>query len=65
MVLHSFYNGFENILILILIIKNYEGKLPNSNKWHMELLEKAFVPFSILSLVFFENSDYFVIRTQK
>jgi len=42
MVLHSFYNGVENILILM--IKYYEGKLPNSNKWHMELLEKAFVP---------------------
>ena len=42
MVLHSFYNGIENILILI--IKNIENKLPNSNKWHMELLEKAFDP---------------------
>jgi len=42
MVLHSFYNGLENILILI--IKFSEGKIPNSNKWHMELLEKAFVP---------------------
>jgi len=42
MVLHSFYNGIENILILI--IKNYEKKLPNSNKWHLELLERAFVP---------------------
>jgi len=41
MVLHSFYNGIENILVLI--IKYYEGNLPNSNKWHMELLEKAFV----------------------
>jgi hypothetical protein len=42
MVLHSFYNGIENILILI--IKNIENKLPNNNKWHMELLEKAFEP---------------------
>jgi len=42
LVLHSFYNGIENILILI--IKHYEGNLPNSNKWHMELLDKAFVP---------------------
>ena len=42
MVLHSFYNGIENILILI--IEYFEGKLPNSNKWHMELLEKAFIP---------------------
>ena len=42
MVLHAFYNGIENVLILI--IKYFEGKLPNGNKWHMELLEKAFIP---------------------
>ena len=41
MTLHSFYNGIENILTLIL--KFYDGQLPNSNKWHMEILEKAFV----------------------
>ena len=32
MVLHSFYSGIENILLLI--IKHYDGQLPNSNKWH-------------------------------
>lgn len=41
MVLHSFYNGIENILVLI--FKHYDGHLPVSNKWHMELLEKSFV----------------------
>jgi hypothetical protein len=41
MVLHSFYNGIENILTLI--FKHYDGQLPNSIKWHMELLENAFV----------------------
>jgi len=41
MVLHSFYNGIENILLLI--FKHYNEQLPNSNKWHMELLDKAFV----------------------
>ena len=40
MILHSFYNGIENILALI--FKHYDGKLPQSNKWHSELLEKAF-----------------------
>ncbi|MCL2804976.1 MAG: hypothetical protein FWD26_03455 [Treponema sp.] len=40
MVLHSFYNGIENILLMI--IKYYDKQLPNSNKWHMELLDKAF-----------------------
>ena len=40
MVLHSFYNGIENIVIMI--FKNNDEKLPNSYKWHTELLEKAF-----------------------
>lgn len=41
MILHSFYNGIENILRLI--TKHYDGKLPNSTKWHLDLLDKAFV----------------------
>ena len=41
LVLHSFYNGLENILKLI--IKFYDDKLPSDSKWHMELLEMAFV----------------------
>jgi hypothetical protein len=41
LVLHSFYNGIENVLILIL--KNYDKELPNGIKWHIELLDKAFV----------------------
>jgi hypothetical protein len=41
LVLHSFYNGIENILVLI--FKHYDNQLPTSNKWHMELLDKAFV----------------------
>jgi len=41
MILHSFYNGIENILVLI--SKHYNSKLPSSVKWHMELLDKAFV----------------------
>jgi len=40
MVLHSFYNGIENIIIMI--FKNNNEKLPNSNKWHTELLVNAF-----------------------
>ena len=42
LLLHSFYNGIENILRLI--IKFYDTELPTDTKWHMELLEKAFVP---------------------
>ena len=41
MVLHSFYNGIENIILMI--AKNYDEKLPSGNNWHMELLEKASV----------------------
>jgi hypothetical protein len=41
LVLHSFYNGIENILVLI--FKYYDEQLPKSNKWHMELLDKAFM----------------------
>ena len=41
MVLHSFYNGIEKILVLV--FKHYDGHLPNSYKWHTELLEKSFV----------------------
>ncbi len=41
MILHSFYNGIENILVLI--SKHYDDLLSNNNKWHQELLEKACV----------------------
>jgi hypothetical protein len=41
LILHSFYNGIENILLLI--FKGFNEKLPNGNKWHIELLDKAFV----------------------
>jgi hypothetical protein len=40
LLLQSFYNGIESILIII--IKYFDGKLPNGDKWHKELLEKAF-----------------------
>jgi hypothetical protein len=40
MILHSFYNGIENILLLI--IKNKDSKLPNGTKWHKELFGKSF-----------------------
>ena len=40
MILHSFYNGIENILLLV--IKNKDSNLPNGARWHKELLNKAF-----------------------
>ena len=40
MILHSFYNGIENIMSLI--IKNMDSSFPSGIKWHKELLAKAF-----------------------
>ena len=41
LLLHSFYNGIENILILI--FKHYDEELSKDNKWHMKLLDKTFI----------------------
>ncbi|MCL2761811.1 MAG: hypothetical protein FWD36_01200 [Treponema sp.] len=40
LILHSFYNGIENIILLI--VKNKDLDLPNGTKWHRELLAKTF-----------------------
>jgi hypothetical protein len=41
LLLHSFYNGIENIL---LFITKYIGtKIPSGTKWHSELLDNAFI----------------------
>lgn len=37
-VLHSFYNGIENIFLII--AKEVDGKLPSGKKWHKTLLEQ-------------------------
>jgi len=39
-ILHSFYNGIESILVLIL--KNIDEIIPNDYKWHKTLLEISF-----------------------
>jgi hypothetical protein len=39
-ILHSFYNGIESIIVLIL--KNINEKLPNDYKWHKTLFEMSF-----------------------
>jgi hypothetical protein len=39
-ILHSFYNGLENLTIIIL--KSNEEKLPNDQHWHQTLLDMAF-----------------------
>jgi hypothetical protein len=55
MVLHSFYNGIENILVLI--FKHYDGQLPNGNKWHMELLDRAFISDKNRKQIFSDESQ--------
>ena len=40
LVLHSFYNGIESILIIF--FKYLNEKLPNDIKWHKTLFEMAF-----------------------
>jgi hypothetical protein len=40
LLLHSFYNGIENILLII--FKNIDKELPNGTKWHKRLLDESF-----------------------
>ena len=40
LILQSFYNGIEKLILLI--IKNKDIKLPTGIKWHKELFDKAF-----------------------
>jgi uncharacterized protein (UPF0332 family) len=39
-ILHSFYNGVENVVILFL--KSTNEKIPNDSKWHKTLFEIMF-----------------------
>jgi hypothetical protein len=41
LLVHSFYNGIENILMLI--FKSFNEELPQGTKWHIELLDKSFI----------------------
>jgi len=40
LILQSFYNGIEKIMLLIM--KNKDMRLPNGIKWHKELFDNAF-----------------------
>jgi hypothetical protein len=42
-VLHSFYNGIENMILLIL--KNFDGVKFDQSQWHKELLINISKPF--------------------
>jgi hypothetical protein len=50
LLLHSFYNGIENILLIIM--KSKENSSLSSNKWHTELLDNAFVSTDNKSVIF-------------
>jgi hypothetical protein len=40
LILQSFYNGIEKMMLLI--VKNKDKKLPNGIKWHKELFDNTF-----------------------
>jgi hypothetical protein len=48
--LHSFYNGIENILLLI--IKQENLNIPEGEKWHRKLFERAFEPTAASPAIF-------------
>ncbi|GBR74475.1 hypothetical protein NO1_1640 [Candidatus Termititenax aidoneus] len=48
--LHSFYNGVENILLLI--IKQIDVEIPIGDKWHKKLFDRAFEQTSARTAVF-------------
>jgi hypothetical protein len=39
MIMHSFYNGIENIMLLI--VKKMDSNLPDGTQWHKKLLARA------------------------
>jgi hypothetical protein len=65
LILQSFYNGIEKILLLI--IKNKDKKLPNGIKWHKELFDNAFKKTKTRTHIFREEiceqlNDYLQFR---
>ena len=65
LILQSFYNGIEKMLLLI--IKNKDKKLPNGIKWHKELFDNAFKKTKSRTHIFKEElreqlNDYLQFR---
>jgi hypothetical protein len=65
LILQSFYNGIENIMLLI--IKNTDTVLPNGIKWHKDLFAKTFERTENRSEIFREElktplNDYLQFR---
>ncbi|HPS87708.1 MAG TPA: hypothetical protein PLY36_13235 [Spirochaetota bacterium] len=64
-VLHSFYNGVENIFLLI--AKKVDKKIPSGMKWHNELLKQMTLKTEIRKEVIDEEvfeilKDYLLFR---
>jgi hypothetical protein len=65
LILHSFYNGIEKIMLLIM--KNKDMVLPNGIKWHKELFDNAFKETKSRTYIFREElyeqlNDYLQFR---
>ena len=64
-ILQSFYNGIENIILVI--SKNIDGAILRQGKWHSELLSSMFKPAEKRPAVFSESlysilTDYMNFR---
>jgi hypothetical protein len=65
LILQSFYNGIEKIMLLIM--KNKDMELPNGIKWHKELFDNAFKETKNRTYIFREElyeelNDYLQFR---
>jgi hypothetical protein len=65
LILHSFYNGIENIILLI--IKSTDTFLPDGTKWHRDILVKTFEKTEKRAQIFREElreplNDYLKFR---
>jgi hypothetical protein len=65
LILQSFYNGIEKIILLI--IKNKDMELPNGIRWHKELFDNAFKTTKNRTYIFREElyeklNDYLQFR---
>lgn len=53
-VLHSFYNGIENLFITI--AKRIDGRIPQSQQWHRDLLKQMSEPTENRMIVISEET---------
>ena len=63
-VLHSFYNGLENIFVHI--AKDFDNSVPGGNKWHKKLLEQMITGINRKPVLSEENyqklNEYLIFR---